>query len=516
MRSMTPSDVVDVGTQVRRNEVRGWQLCAVIMVLTVIAGVIARNTAPAGYSVALVGLVLACTAAFARPAVGVHIIVFFSLLGDDHVTPWYPFTKNMSSQESMFFVGDGFSMTPLETVLLATYASFFLRALADTEWRLKRGALFRPMVVFVVFVAIGFAKGHLTGHDRTIAIFEVRPMVYIPLVYLLITNLFTTQRQYRITFALAVIAMSIQSVFSLGYWRGLTDLGREELEALGEHTASVTMDVVFVFVLSLVVFRGTRWKKWALLPLLVPMLWAFVLAQRRAGMVALFAGIVVMFAVLFVRDRRRFWHIAPVFGFFALLLVAATWGASGGLGLPANAVKTVFFPGQLEDADQSSNLYREIEAFNLWYTIWESPLTGFGFGQPFLVVRPMPDISFFEYWQYLPHNSVLWVWIKTGFFGFVAMLYLFGRAIHRGAQSAMRVVGKDDLAMVVAGLAFPIMFLVFAYVDIGWGIRPAVMLAVCFALCADFEGLAPDGDVAPITRPGVHSTRGQMVRAPGG
>ena len=261
----------------------------------------------------------------------------------------------------------------------------------------------------------------------------------------------------------------------------------------------MTLDIVFVFVLGLIVFRGSRWKKWALVPLLVPMIISFVLSQRRAGMVALFAGIVVMFAVLFMRDRRRFWHIAPVFTFVALLLVIGTWGASGGLGLPANAVKTVLFPGQLQDADQSSNLYRELEAYNLWFTIRESPLTGFGFGQPFIVVRPMPDISFFEYWQYLPHNSVLWVWIKTGFLGFVSMLFLFARGIQRGAQTAMRTAKRDDLAMVVAGTAYLVMFLVFAYVDIGWSIRPAVMLALCFALCADF-GELEDPVVAPDQR----------------
>ena len=489
MLSVTTNDVVDVRTQQRRERVVGWQIFAAIGVLTAITGLIASNTAPAGFSVAFIGLIIASTAAFIRPAVGVHIVVFFSLLGDDQTTPWYPFTKNLSSRESMFFVADGFSLTPMEIVLLMTMASFLLRALADTEWRLTRGRLLWPMVIFSAFVIFGFVKGYMTGGERTIAILEARPLVYIPLLYVLITNLFTTKRQYRITFALAAVAMGIQSIFSLGYWRGLSDIAQQELEALSEHTASVTLDIVFVFVLGLIVFRGSRWKKWALVPLLVPMIISFVLSQRRAGMVALFAGIVVMFAVLFMRDRRRFWRIAPAFALVALLLVIGTWGASGGLGLPANAVKTVLFPGQLQDADQSSNLYREIEAFNLWYTIRESPLTGFGFGQPFIVVREMPDISFFEYWQYLPHNSVLWVWIKTGFLGFVSMLFLFARGIQRGAQTAMRTVKRDDLAMVVACTAYLVMFLVFAYVDIGWSIRPAVMLALSFAMCADFNEL---------------------------
>jgi O-antigen ligase len=511
VRSLTPSDdVVDVRTQERRAELQRWQLFAAVMFLTVVAGYVAMGTAPAGFSVALLGLIVACTAAFIRPAVGVHIIVFFSLLGDDVVTTWYPFTKNMSSQESMFFVADAFSFTPLEMVLVATCVSLILRAIAADDWRLTRGVLMRPMLVLLAFVLFGFVKGYLTGHDRNIAVFEMRPLLYLPVLYVLITNVFTEQRQYRITVVLAVIAMGIQSVFALGYWRGLSPNVRGDLEDLGEHTSAVTQAFVFLLIICLIAFVGTRWKKWAMVPLLVPMVIAFVLAQRRAGMVSLFIGIIVMFAVLYVRNRRRFWHIAPAFAFLALVVVIGTWGASGGLGLPANAVKTVFFPDQLESADESSNLYRQIEAYNIWFTIRASPLTGFGFGQPFIVVQQMPDISQFEYWQYLPHNSVLWVWIKLGFFGFVTMLYLFGRAIQRGARTAREITRPDDLAMVVAAFGFLIMFLVFAYVDIGWSIRPAVMLAVCFALSADFAGLAPGTDrhpAVPRRRPRLLATR---------
>ena len=47
----------------------------------------------------------------------------------------------------------------------------------------------------------------------------------------------------------------------------------------------------------------------------------------------------------------------------------------------------------------------------------------------------MPDISFFEFWEYIPHNNVLWIWIKIGFFGFVAMLFMFGRGVQLGARS---------------------------------------------------------------------------------
>ena len=66
---------------------------------------------------------------------------------------------------------------------------------------------------------------------------------------------------------------------------------------------------------------------------------------------------------------------------------------------------------------------------------------------------------------------MLWVWIKTGFFGFVAMLFLFARAVQHGARSAMQVRSYDHVAVVVMGFSYVVMFLVFAYVDIAWDAR---------------------------------------------
>ena len=42
--------------------------------------------------------------------------------------------------------------------------------------------------------------------------------------------------------------------------------------------------------------------------------------------------------------------------------------------------------------------------------------------------------------------------------------------------------------MALAAAAYPLMFLVFAFVDIAWGIRPLLMLGLCFAICSDFRG----------------------------
>ncbi len=149
--------------------------------------------------------------------------------------------------------------------------------------------------------------------------------------------------------------------------------------------------------------------------------------------------------------------------------------------------------------DQSSDLYRQIESFNLWYTIRAQPLFGQGFGNPFLRPVELPDISSFVFWEYMPHNSVMWIWIKTGFFGFVSMLFLIVRSIQYGMRSLLRINDPNTSIVVFGALAYVSMYMVYAYVDIAWDIRSMVFLAVAIAICADLEPLvAEEATTVPV------------------
>ena len=167
---------------------------------------------------------------------------------------------------------------------------------------------------------------------------------------------------------------------------------------------------------------------------------------------------------------------------------------------------------ELEQVDQSSDLYRQIEAFNLWFTIRTAPLTGVGFGNPFYQPYPLPPLSNFEFRFYIPHNSFLWVWLKLGIVGFVAMLFLTARTIQHGARHVVRIGRGNDAALMMGAVAYVVMYLVYSYVDIAWDARSMVFLAIAAAWCGDFPVAAADHDgTAPLpelatsvpTKPGV-------------
>jgi O-antigen ligase len=487
VRPTSLEHVTHVGTQIETDQHRWWGMFATLMVFTLAVGGIAYVTAPQPFSLAFVVLVLAVLACALRPRVGVYVIVSLTLVGDIVTTAWWPFTKNLSSHESILYLTDSVSVNPLEIMLAATLVSWLLQRLVDPTWRFRRGVLFTPVMIFGGFVLLGFFYGKFISHgDTRIALFEGRPLLYLPIIYILITNLLTTRRQYKLLLLLSFSAIAIQSIFALTYYNSLSDEKREVLESLSEHSATVHMNALFVFGLALVMLKCRKELRWFVAVLIPTVLWAYLLSQRRAAMIALIVGIAVLAAVLFYRRRRMFWFFTPTAVLLGVGYLLATWNASGAMGLPATAVKTVLFPNELSASDRGSDQYRKIEAFDLWYTIQQRKIFGVGFGQKFQHPVALPDISFFEFWEYIPHNSVLWIWLKTGFLGFVAMLFLFGRAMQVGARSVLAVRSSEQAAIVITGLTYVVMFLVFAYVDIAWDVRSTVFLAVSFALCGDF------------------------------
>jgi O-antigen ligase len=501
LRSAGRTRTTSVEVQIAHDRSRARHVYMAILGLTFVMGIVALFRVPDPFPIALLVLVLACIAAFFRPAVGVYVLVFLTMVGDTVTMEWWPFTKNMSSKESIFYVNDQLFLSPLELLAGVTLAAWLIRQIADPTWRFIRGRMFWPIATFTAFVVFGYLRGIASGGDRRIAVFEGRALFYVIIVYVLITNLLSTRRQYVRLVMTALVAVAIQSIFSLTYYRSLPGSERAALESLGEHSATIPMNALLILLIGSLIFKCSRWIRWTSFLLAIPIGWAYILSQRRAAMVALFVGVFILICILYQRRRRAFWFVAPATLFVGLGFVLATWNAQGAIGLPAQAVKTVLFPDQLADADTSSDLYRQLEAANIYYTIQQNRIFGIGFGQKFLQPIPMPDISFFEFWEYIPHNNVLWIWVKMGFFGFAALLYLFGRGVQLGARSIALVRTNTQAAFVLTGVCYVVMFIVFAYVDIAWDARCTVILGIAMALCADFVQAE---DTAPATRRARH------------
>lgn len=91
---------------------------------------------------------------------------------------------------------------------------------------------------------------------------------------------------------------------------------------------------------------------------------------------------------------------------------------------------------------------------------------GLGFGKPFLQPVLLPNIITLDpYYNYVPHNTIYWIWMRLGPIGYFALWYLFGAIIIRGCLIARQL--RDHYLQLVAIYIVAIVFMevVVAFAD---------------------------------------------------
>jgi hypothetical protein len=456
---------------------------------TVIAALARRRLTEPFLGLSLAVIVLILLGWLMRPRATLYATLFLTAISDVVTVWWFPFAKNLSSRESISFVADALTISPLEITLYLGVVVSCLRRYAQTGTIIPRTPVTWPLVVFTAFVAYGFARGIDAGGDLRIAVIEGRALFYILLVFVIVVNECTDRIHLRWALWAVVAGVVVQSVLSIDYLNRLDPRERDSLQGLNEHGSALGQNLVAVTMIGLLLLHVKRpLVKWALLAALIPTVYVFFVGQRRSGVAALVVAGAIMAVALLWRRPRAFWPIVP---FVTLLLtgyVAAFWNSTSSLAFPAQAIKSILAPESASAEDRSSDLYRLIEAYDVNYTIRSAPLLGLGFGRQFYRPVFLPDISMFGLNAYVPHNNVLWIWIKTGFGGFATMFYLFAKAIMMGAARVRRAVLDVDLVVTLTATLYAVMFAVYSYVDVSWDARNTVFLGLAFAICGGEVG----------------------------
>jgi len=487
-----------IETRRRQNTVSWWLAYGACIFATLIVAAIAVATTAQPFSLALVIMILGAVVALVRPVAGIYLVALFAMVGDIVASDWYPFTWNFSSRESILFISDGITISPLDVYVAALFAGWILHMLARRDFHLVRAKLFWPVMGFGAFMFLGFVNGVLVkGGDRNAAVWEFRPMLYLIVLYVLVTNIFTNRAQYQRLLWFLMTAVCINGVLAYLYYRSLDPAALEEMESLVQHPATIPMNAMILLVIGVRLFKVRSLAlRWLLPVMAIPVVIVYLLSQRRAAIVALVGGLVIAFAVLNWTNRKLFWRITPVLVLLAVGYVGAFWNSTSSAGFPAQAMKSVIAPDQVSERNQGSDQYRAIENLDIVYTIKASPLLGLGFGQRFLKPYPLPAISSFLLEDFKPHNSILWIWIKAGIFGFIAMLFMFGRSLRDGARAMLDAAKEDNTyaAFTMMSVSYVLMLAIFSYVDIAWDPQNMVMLAFL---------LGQIGSVSqfPVTRP---------------
>lgn len=458
---------------------------AVLFVGVLVAGVAWKRSFQPYIGMFVAVLLVTWLAWFVRPRLALMLTLFLALLGDTVTVAWFPFNKNLSSRESIAWWSDGFSFSPLEVTLVVALIAVPIRRWARGQRPFARSELGIPMTVVLLMILFGFANGMGKGGDLRAAIFELRPLLYFSIIYMLTISVCDQLGHYRRLLYTAFAAVSVQSLLSMQYALSLDPRARASLQSLTEHGSAISMNLLFVALIMSMAIHGCSWVlRVSLLLASIPAMWVYLLSQRRVAIVTLIIALVMFGVILFWRQRRTFMLVVPIMSLIGIAYVGAFWNATGPAGFPAQAVKTVIAPNDLSVEDQQSDQYRTIENFNLQATIRSSPIRGTGFGLPFQRPIPLADISVFEFNAYIPHNSLLWMWIKTGLIGIVAFLYLIARGVVSGVDRVRRETNQGaDLLVASASVLFVVMFAIYLFVDIAWEPRNSVLLGVCLAMC---------------------------------
>jgi hypothetical protein len=466
-----------------------WFLFIIGLTISIATVLVLNQAAPA--TIAWLLFVGGAMVILYEPRYGFYLTVFATLLGDQVLLPWYPFTKNFSSAESLLYTNESLIFNPLEVYLILTLIVWLIRSSMLRKIGFFFGSLFWPMVIFASFIAMGLIYGISTGGNLNVALWESRSIFYLPLMLILTSNLIKTKGQINVLVWGALISLVILGII------GVCDFLFEQQGQISrlmvsiEHGATIRISTVFLLVLAGWLYRASISKR-LLLPLLaMPCLVTYFVAQRRAAFVTLAFAIVLIVIVLFRENRRAFWQIVPPIVLIALMYIGLFWNSQDALGLPARAIKTIISPNSGTAQEMASSIYRIIENYDISYTIHNTnPLTGVGFGQKFIAAITLPDISWFVWYQYIPHNSILYIWMKAGILAFLALLTLIGMTIITGVRTILIIQDHDLKAVGLTALLYVVMHFIFAYVDMSWDAINMVYLGMMIGLLNRLDRMA--------------------------
>ncbi len=333
----------------------------------------------------------------------------------------------------------------------------------------KLGPLFWPFAIFLACVAIGVIHGLTSGGDARIIVLEVRPFWYLFITYLLAYNLVTHKRHAIGLLWITVIGTffkALQGTYIVfgplhGHISGLNDIMA--------HEQSFFFVLVLLIILLSLMLERMRPLMWVSLLSTPFLLIALVANDRRADYVAFLIGLVGvwLFAIVLRPERRKALITA---GLISVVLfsgyVIAFRNSAGSLGSVATAVVSVFHPSSADQRDFASNLYRYFEDYDLKYTEKQSPIIGYGFGKPFLQPLVLPNILELDpYYLYIPHNNILWIWMRLGPPGYAAFWYLIAAFLIRAGIIARKLRDPDLRFLAIFGIGAMLIEIPLAYGD---------------------------------------------------
>lgn len=320
-------------------------------------------------------------------------------------------------------------VNPVECLLGVMVLFWFIRATISREWHLQSIPNFWTAVVFLGMLVFFTLYGLATGGDFKVALWEIRALYYLCALYFLTSQVIRTRRQVKTCIWIIILSLGFKGME--GCWRFFVMLGGslDGVPAITGHEDALFLSTAFILMIAFLLLGYRRAELRVLLAFFAPMFFTFIVTQRRVAYGTFFFSCLIVFAMLDKEKKIMALKLAAPFLLLGMVYTGVFWNSHSSLALPIQQVKSIFVEGEEED---SSNVYRKVEDYNLEKTIRAHPL-GLGFGQKYLILIPLDKVDF-PLWDYIPHNCLYWMWAKTGFVGFTIFWMFFGTALMQAVQ----------------------------------------------------------------------------------
>jgi O-antigen ligase len=390
------------------------------------------------------------------------VALLFELFGNglaDQLTERFELFRTLNTSYGL----SGIVVSPAEIIVGTAALTLLIRGVAKRDIRVPTSTLSRGLAALLLVLVVAMVRGRLAGGDFQIMVDEVRPFLYVGALYLIATQAMRTPSQLWALLWVDILATGFKGL--QGTYRYIVLQGTyPPPEAILAHDESIFFSLFILLTAGLWLFgiRGRlRIVATSLLPFVVT---ADLANQRRAAWIILAVGIVLLLVSSWVSSperRRRTLLAAVAFSVFSAVYLPAFWNDNSTVAQPARALRSAFDPNARDD---SSDFYRQVERMDLGIDIRGSTPVGLGFGRPIPHPIPLPyDASAGDpLINFVPHNTILYLWLRSGVAGALAFWFVIGAA----TVVACRVIRSHDRRLALVG-AFAL-WTVGAYVLEGW------------------------------------------------
>lgn len=230
-----------------------------------------------------------------------------------------------------------------------------------------------------------------------------------------------------------------------------------------------TMIFVIAVVAACVLFfeKPNRRHFW-LLVLWLPLVFvALKLNDRRIAYVDIVMSLGLIYLLSPMHEmKRKLTRFGVALMPVLLLYGAAGWNSRGGsLFAPVQKVRSIIAPAE-DTEEESSNVERDIENFNLMKSWERNMLFGQGFGHAFTEFIPSNDFRQSNF-GHVGHNSILWVLWIGGIVGFTGVTLWLAVAVFFLGRTLQRASAWKERAGLFIALAILVTYLMQAFGDMG-------------------------------------------------